>query len=71
MEKEMEKLVSVDTMSPALETELKPPAKTQLSSGALRVVGLEGPPDTCTGGITNELTGAEARQAPQWGNGPS
>ena len=52
----MEKLVSVDTMSPALETELKPPTKTQLSSSALRVVGLEGPPDTCTGGMSNGVS---------------
>ena len=56
MEKEMEKLVSVDTMSPALETELKPPTKTQLSSSALRVVGWEGPPDACTGGMTSGVS---------------
>lgn len=55
-EEEVEKRVRVDTMSPALETELKPSAKTQLSSGSLRVVGLEGPPVLCMGGMTNVVS---------------
>lgn len=69
----MEKPVRVDTMSPALETELKASTKTQLSSGALRVVGLEGPPDSCMGGMTSvvSLQVLELDTLPRWGNGPS
>lgn len=56
MEEEVKKPVRVDTMSPALETELKASTKTQLSSSSLRVVGLEGPPDLCMGGMTNVVS---------------
>lgn len=56
MEEEVKKLVRVDTMSPALETELKASTETQLSSGSLRVVGLEGPPDSCMAGMINVVS---------------
>lgn len=48
--------VNVDSVSPAQWTLLKPLTKSQLSTAALRVFGLEGPAATWPRGVANVIS---------------